>query len=1161
MSGKIFRKVIVEGERKMKCVHCGTEITNPNIKFCSNCGNEISKIADNKAEQSIDIGSGKARILFKFILGEYCKTGLKSKESHDKIKQKASILGVSSSLLERYMIAFLEKVEKVNAYIAEIYNGDDELSEDEQAFEVCLYASDYGFEKEEAEELIEYNRILRVTKVVTACRAADLKKREMLKVKFPVCEMNVKEYTIYIPGICEKVKELYEAALVLINNYKLFEQEIRKIADVRYDNVERVVHDYLERPLVVFYEILDSNDMVLDKEWGSVQAFRKGLYEFDELLEDEQYVKNNRREVLLDILDAYKNMINEVITVAWDTEYVGYLKCVEKQQEEKSFIEDLKVSKKSDEEIIKEIISYINQGVFFADVYVYLANFLQLKEETEIEFLESIQKYVVDLKNNENSIKAYLNRKYNLTERRSVADVILGGNRNNQYFDGSMIEYGSDAEAMEARKQREDIIDIHAKLDYSSNKAFYPSLKMMECIYKNTGIGAALIDDAKRVCEQRKQVSDLIFIKKKGLLNDNKKISYKTLEEASEAEQYKNRIIEFYNECTFTSDSEMIETLSKIGDVYQKSGIGEKVLEYCKLRYQQARSVTDVIVGESGEVIADGEPLVCDTIQQRNSIKEELDRAIHLFVESRKNNYDDVEQVYEQVKIIVDKIKLGHNILNVLHQEVKKMQEKLAIYDYVTDYNQGSKKRSILSRKRVERLCESQAIAETTQKLIDSIVEVYQNCNLTNWDSVKNAIEKVQSIYTETQCGKAILDELIYRYQELDKTRLRNQEKLIYDDTLASTSSYMIYEKSILEELIENLEEKNFQSKDIIERINGLKSKLLVLKEHETTEYYEKGKVLRTLFETIGDSVGICLYGKPGFVETSMKIAKEKTILSEDLKTYFPMLIAGTWYRQETFFEGIIITDEYVAVLGYLMVTDQKMYLNTLEKIKVNKNKIELHSDEKIVKFKMSEEIAIIPMLEALAQHLKIMFEVSGVRKNYAETVNTQLQKSEELSEINSQNTIDRVANKETQQVKWDAKCSDSVQQKTMQMWPNMKKRRFFLYLLLSFITCGVYSLYFWYQYTEDVNRICDGDGKKSPNYIVVVLLSCITLGIYSIYWRYAQTNRLYKAGLKYQVPIREKGVSVILLYLAAMYTYFISIFVAQFIMINIINRFANAEL
>ena len=95
----------------------------------------------------------------------------------------------------------------------------------------------------------------------------------------------------------------------------------------------------------------------------------------------------------------------------------------------------------------------------------------------------------------------------------------------------------------------------------------------------------------------------------------------------------------------------------------------------------------------------------------------------------------------------------------------------------------------------------------------------------------------------------------------------------------------------------------------------------------------------------------------------------------------------------------------------------------------------------------------------------------------------------------------------------------------------NVKDNRsFWFYLLLTFLTCGLYSIYFWYVYVEDLNTIFYGDGEDSPNYIIVLLLSWVTCGIYGVYWRYKQANRMYRESYdRYGVMIEENGSAILL--------------------------------
>lgn len=89
--------------------------------------------------------------------------------------------------------------------------------------------------------------------------------------------------------------------------------------------------------------------------------------------------------------------------------------------------------------------------------------------------------------------------------------------------------------------------------------------------------------------------------------------------------------------------------------------------------------------------------------------------------------------------------------------------------------------------------------------------------------------------------------------------------------------------------------------------------------------------------------------------------------------------------------------------------------------------------------------------------------------------------------------------------------------------------RNFWIYLLLSMATCGIYGIYVLWGMVKDINEICKEDGKKSPNYIIVLLLSYITCGIYGLYWWYVQGERLHRIASLYGVNIRERGSTILL--------------------------------
>lgn len=118
--------------------------------------------------------------------------------------------------------------------------------------------------------------------------------------------------------------------------------------------------------------------------------------------------------------------------------------------------------------------------------------------------------------------------------------------------------------------------------------------------------------------------------------------------------------------------------------------------------------------------------------------------------------------------------------------------------------------------------------------------------------------------------------------------------------------------------------------------------------------------------------------------------------------------------------------------------------------------------------------------------------------------------------------------------------------------------RNIWVYILLTFVTCGIYSIYFWYRYTEDINLVCDGDGNESPNYIIVFLLSLVTFSIYGFYWYYKQGNRLQAIAPSYGLNFQENGTSVLLWMLLGSFLCGIGTFVGMHILMKNMNDIAE---
>lgn len=63
--------------------------------------------------------------------------------------------------------------------------------------------------------------------------------------------------------------------------------------------------------------------------------------------------------------------------------------------------------------------------------------------------------------------------------------------------------------------------------------------------------------------------------------------------------------------------------------------------------------------------------------------------------------------------------------------------------------------------------------------------------------------------------------------------------------------------------------------------------------------------------------------------------------------------------------------------------------------------------------------------------------------------------------------------------------------------------------VVLSFVTCGIYYLYWWVTVTDDVNRVTNRPGISGGMSLV---LSIITCGIHGLYWAWSMGDKLDSA-------------------------------------------------
>lgn len=114
-------------------------------------------------------------------------------------------------------------------------------------------------------------------------------------------------------------------------------------------------------------------------------------------------------------------------------------------------------------------------------------------------------------------------------------------------------------------------------------------------------------------------------------------------------------------------------------------------------------------------------------------------------------------------------------------------------------------------------------------------------------------------------------------------------------------------------------------------------------------------------------------------------------------------------------------------------------------------------------------------------------------------------------------------------------------------------------WLLLSLVTCGIYSFYFLYCLARDINVMCQDDGDSTPGLAAFILLSFVTCGFYAYYWYYKIGNRLQANAPRYGLVFQENGTTVLLWQIIGVLLCGLGPIFAMNIIINNTNAMATA--
>lgn len=122
-----------------------------------------------------------------------------------------------------------------------------------------------------------------------------------------------------------------------------------------------------------------------------------------------------------------------------------------------------------------------------------------------------------------------------------------------------------------------------------------------------------------------------------------------------------------------------------------------------------------------------------------------------------------------------------------------------------------------------------------------------------------------------------------------------------------------------------------------------------------------------------------------------------------------------------------------------------------------------------------------------------------------------------------------------------------------------VKRRSIVAFILLSVVTLGIYPLISMSIMTDEINSVCEGDGRQQMSYILAWLLGIITLGIYPIYWIYTAISRLEDNEYRYRgyVKVSHSASSFLIWYLLG-FLIAIGPLVAMCFFLDDVNQFAD---
>ncbi len=118
--------------------------------------------------------------------------------------------------------------------------------------------------------------------------------------------------------------------------------------------------------------------------------------------------------------------------------------------------------------------------------------------------------------------------------------------------------------------------------------------------------------------------------------------------------------------------------------------------------------------------------------------------------------------------------------------------------------------------------------------------------------------------------------------------------------------------------------------------------------------------------------------------------------------------------------------------------------------------------------------------------------------------------------------------------------------------------RSLIILVLLSIVTCGIYSYWNIYSIAQDMNTMCDDD-QNTDGLLVYILLSFITCGFYSLYWEYKIGDRIAANAPRFGISVMENGTTILMWRVLGLLLCVIGTYYGEYLLLKNINVLAHA--